>query len=192
MKDLNMQTIKSLSLETAPEASKSMLEAVQTKLGGFLPNLYASMAHSPAALQAMLGFGDAMNKASLPLTIREQIALAIAEENDCHYCRAAHTAIGKNAGLSEECTLKARRGIGTDDKAQAAIDLAREINSSRANLNPSSFEKARNSGLTDAEILEVLAATVQNIFTNYANHIINTDVDFPAAPRMAGCSCCNG
>lgn len=186
-----MQNIPALNLETAPADSKPMLEAVQKKLGGFLPNLYASMSHSPAALQAMLGFGEALGKASLPLPVREQIALAIAEANDCNYCRAAHTAIGKNAGLTEECTLKARRGIGTDAKAQAALDLAISINANRANLKQDDLTKARESGLSDREILEVLATTVQNIFTNYANHIINTDVDFPAAPKMAGCSCCN-
>jgi AhpD family alkylhydroperoxidase len=33
--------------------------------------------------------------------LREQIALCVGEANGCEYCLAAHTVIGKNAGLGE-------------------------------------------------------------------------------------------
>jgi AhpD family alkylhydroperoxidase len=33
---------------------------------------------------------------------REQIALAVAQANECDYCLAAHSAIGKMVGLTAE------------------------------------------------------------------------------------------
>jgi hypothetical protein len=40
--------------------------------------------------------------------------------------------------------------------------------------------------LSDAEIVEVIGNVVVNIFTNYVNHVANTDIDFPVVmPRMA-------
>ncbi len=43
----------------------------------------------------------------------------------------------------------------------------------------SSLNKLRNAGLTDAEIVETLAHVGLNLFTNYFNHVANTEIDFP-------------
>ena len=39
--------------------------------------------------------------------------------------------------------------------------------------------------LSDAEILEVIAAVALNIFTNYLNLAADTDIDFPLAAELA-------
>jgi hypothetical protein len=40
-------------------------------------------------------------------------------------------------------------------------------------------------GLGSRATLEVLANVVTNIFTNYANHLADTEVDFPKARALA-------
>ena len=42
----------------------------------------------------------------------------------------------------------------------------------------------RAAGLSDSQILEVLAIVVCNIFTNCVNALVKTDLDFPAAPAL--------
>ena len=69
---------------------------------GTIPNLARVQAHSPAALKAWMGLNATTQSGSLPARLREQIALAIAEANQCHYCLAAHTLLGGKAGLSED------------------------------------------------------------------------------------------
>ena len=44
---------------------------------------------------------------------------------------------------------------------------------------------ARDSGLSEADIVETVANVVANIFTNYLNHIAETDIDFPARRASA-------
>jgi alkylhydroperoxidase family enzyme len=40
-------------------------------------------------------------------------------------------------------------------------------------------ETLRAAGVSDQEIVEVIAAVAVNIFTNYFNHIAGTEIDFP-------------
>ncbi|WP_424984312.1 hypothetical protein [Microbulbifer sp. S227A] len=37
----------------------------------------------------------------------------------------------------------------------------------------------RLAGLTDADIVETVGNVAANIFTNYLNHVADTDIDFP-------------
>ena len=41
------------------------------------------------------------------------------------------------------------------------------------------LQAARDAGLSQADIVEVVAQVVANIFTNYLNHVAATDIDFP-------------
>ena len=88
-----MARIEPLTVETASNEGAQILSAIKDKIG-MIPNLYATMAHSPAALSAALAFGDAMGTSTLSPQVKEQLALAIAGANSCDYCASAHTAIG--------------------------------------------------------------------------------------------------
>ncbi len=79
--------------------TKALLDGVRKHLG-MVPNLMATLAHSPAALEAYLGLGQALGRGALDARTRESIALAVASENGCDYCAAAHTALGKGLGVT--------------------------------------------------------------------------------------------
>lgn len=164
--------------------AKELLDAVQAKLG-VTPNMMRTMAHSPAALEAYLTFSGALAKGALSAKVREELALAIAEANDCGYCAAAHTLLGQKAGLTVEQTLLARRGKGTDAKADAAIALARQIIERRGEVSDAQLAAARSGGLNEGEIAEVVAHVALNVFTNYFNRVAATVVDFPPIDAIA-------
>ena len=44
----------------------------------------------------------------------EQIAVAVANRNACDYCLAAHTALGRKAGVSGEALAAAQAGESAD------------------------------------------------------------------------------
>ena len=46
------------------------------------------------------------------------------------------------------------------------------------------FEAVRNAGFGDGEIAEMVAVVCLNLFTNYFNHVAQTDLDFPEAPKI--------
>lgn len=105
--------------------------------------------------------------------------MAIAKESGCEYCASAHTAIGKMHGVDGAELARNLEGKASDPKVQAAIDFALAIVAERGWVNDAQYAAAKNAGLSDAELIEILAITVTNLFTNYANHLFQTVNDFP-------------
>jgi uncharacterized peroxidase-related enzyme len=165
------------SAETTPEV-QAVLSAVHSSLG-IVPNLFRVAANSPAALNALVGLNGALAKGSLRVKVRESIALAVAQENGCDYCLSAHTALGKGAGLGDADIAAARAGKSANSHSEAILALAGEIVRQRGAVGSDALTRARASGVSDAEIVEIVAHVALNVFTNYLNIAADTDIDFP-------------
>ena len=173
-----MPRIAPTTIENAPETSKPILESINGALGR-VPNLLATFANSPSALLSYTKQKEALKAGSLGDELGESVAIAMATFNNCAYCASAHEAIGKMTGLSDEERELNRKGQASDPKAQAAINLAKSIVETKGWSNNEAFESAKAGGLNDSDILEVLAITMFNLYTNYANHFLETENDFP-------------
>lgn len=187
-----MTRLTALNPAEATGATKDMFDAIKGKLG-MVPNMMRTMAQSPAVLEAYLGFSGTLNK-TLSAGEREQIALAIAEENNCDYCASAHSVIGKMVGLAPDAILAARRGTAANAHQKAVIELAIAINKQRGKVSDAQLNAARAAGLTDAAIAEVAANVALNVFTNFFNNVAQTTIDFPKAEALAeahgaACNC---
>lgn len=178
-----MAGIKPLDPHTAMGRSKELLDPIAEKNGKTI-NIQRVLAHSPAALQAYLGISGALREGSLSPALRERIALVVAQENNCNYCLAAHTFLGARAGLSEEEILAARSGEAEGEKERAVVEFSRTLVRERANVGEEELQRLREAGLSEGEIVEIVANVLANIFTNYINHVADTPVDFPAAPVL--------
>lgn len=64
------------TLETAPAGSRPLLEGIRNAFG-FIPNLYAVFAESPAALQGALATAEAFSKSSLSSAEQQQRSTTI-------------------------------------------------------------------------------------------------------------------
>jgi uncharacterized peroxidase-related enzyme len=179
-----MPRIDAPTVETAPAASQPQLAAVKKQLG-VVPNLFRTVAHSPAALEGYLSLNGALAKGSLDAATRERIALAVAEFNGCGYCLEAHTYIGKNlAKLSDSEIESNRRGRSSDAKADAAVVFAAKVISARGHVSEADLLAVRAAGLTEADIIEIIAHVALNTLTNYINEVAGTIVDFPAVSAL--------
>jgi uncharacterized peroxidase-related enzyme len=158
--------------------AKTLLDAVKTKLG-IVPNMTRVMAAAPAALDGYLAFNGALAGGSLSAKVRELVALTVAEANLCGYCLSAHTAIGAKVGLSEKEIAAGRRASSSDPKTKAILGLARAVVIKRADVGQSQLEEARAAGVSQAEIIEVVANVALNVYTNYLNLLARTPIDFP-------------
>lgn len=179
-----MSRIAPVDPRTAPAPAKALLDAVQAQLGS-TPNFIRVLATSPKALEGFLGLYGAAAGFSLDKATQERIALAVAEGNACQYCVSAHTAIGRLAGLSSEEMLLNRRGGSGDAKAAAVVTFARALNENAGAVNTAEFEAARSAGLTDGEIVEVVAVVALNFFTNILGKSARVDIDFPKVALLA-------
>lgn len=183
-----MTRLPAILPETATGKSKTLLDAVQKKLGR-VPNLMRTLATAPAALEGYLSLSGALATGTLDAKTREQIALTVAEANLCEYCLAAHSAIGAMVGLTAEDVGKARQASAVTPRTDAILKLARNLVVHRGQLGDGELQAARRAGITDAEILETVAHVALNVLTNYTNLVAHTVVDFPAvAPAVADCS----
>ncbi|MFE6854708.1 carboxymuconolactone decarboxylase family protein, partial [Streptomyces sp. NPDC057674] len=109
-----MPRLPQLTVETADEEQRELLEGTLKQLGK-LPNLYAALANGPAALRGYLAMRQALVGGSFNARQREQLALFIAQHNDCTYCVSAHTLRGGKVGLSDRELLDTRHGTDAGD-----------------------------------------------------------------------------
>ena len=170
--------ITTLDPETTTGKAKELFNAVKAKLG-FIPNLIKVFGNSPATLQSYLSLGELTASGNFTNKFREQLALSIAEENDCDYCLSAHTAIGKMNGLSEEEIKASRKAEAANTKEQIGLELAKIITQNRGKVTDDELRAAKEAGYTDEDILEIVLNVVSNTLTNYVNHIADTEIDFP-------------
>ncbi len=173
-----MPRINPLDLDTAQGRARTLLEDVQKKYGR-TPNLLGTFANAPAALEAYLGFSGALAGGSLGADLREQIAVAVAGANSCGYCASAHTAIGKSLGVDDEELGANLRGVASDPKTQAALDFALVVVERRGWVSDEAVRNVRDAGYSDGELTEIIANVVFNIFSNYVDHVAQTEIDFP-------------
>lgn len=173
-----MSRLTPIQPDHATGKAKELLDAVQAKLK-ITPNMTKVMANSPAVLQGYLSFSGALAGGALDAKLREEIALAVAEQNSCQYCLSAHTAIGKMTGLTDAEIESARGGSATSPKHAAALQFARQLLAKQGRIVDADVDAVRRAGLTDGEIAEVIAHVALNIFTNYFNNAADVEVDFP-------------
>ena len=173
-----MARIKAIDPKTAEGRTSRLLDGVQQQLGA-VPNIFRTFAQSPAVLDFYLSQSQALAKGVLDSKLREQIAVAAAGVNSCNYCASAHTAIGKNLGLGEEELTENLNGRSRDPRTEAALAFTRRIIDVRGQVADDDLQSIRDAGFSEAEIVEIIANVGLNLFTNYFNHIADTDVDFP-------------
>ncbi len=176
-----MSRIKPINPTEATGKAKDLLNAVQSKIG-MTPNLMKTLANAPAALEAYLNFSGALAGGVLNAKFREQLAIAVAQANSCEYCLSAHATIGKMAGLTPEEIERSREAHAADAKLDAGLQFAQKLVVQRGLASDNDLAAVRQAGYSEAEITEIVAHVALNIFTNYFNHVAQTEVDFPRVP----------
>ena len=78
----------------ANSKTQELLAAVKKNMG-MVPNMIATMAQSPAVVQAYLKFNQSLAGGSLSAPLRQQISLTVSEADQCNYCLSAHSFLGK-------------------------------------------------------------------------------------------------
>ncbi len=173
-----MARIAPIDPATAQGKAAELLAGVGKALGA-VPNLMRTLAHSPAALQAYLGFGAALGTGKLTARVREQIALAVAGANNCEYCASAHAFLGGKLGVGAQEAQANLSATSSDPKVEAVLEFARQVVAKRGWVDDADVRRLRDAGYGDAELVEIIATVAVNIFTNYFNHVAQTEVDFP-------------
>jgi len=174
-----MTRITAIDSSTAQGQTKDLLDATQAQLGR-IPNLYACIAQSPAALDGYLALRGALGKGALSIPMRERIALLTAAINDCGYCVSAHTFRGAKIGLSSSELAATQDSQSEEPKSRAALQFVDALLQQHGQISNDDFAQVKAQGWSDAEIGEMVAHVALNVFSNYFNHVATPTLDFPA------------
>lgn len=168
--------------ETVSEGNQALFDALQGKLG-FVPNLYATFALSNNALGTYLALQSA--KSSINAKAREVVNLVVSQYNECRYCLAAHTALGKMNGFTDDQIIAIRKGAAPfDAKLDALAKLARNLVETRGHADAAAMDAFFAAGWTQENLVDVIMTVGDKIISNYLHAATDIPVDFPAAPEL--------
>lgn len=142
-----------------------------------IPNLLRTAAHSPIALEVLWRDGEAICRMPFSERQRTAVALRLAELNQCAYSLAEHGARGRDLGITEDEICKFRNGLSADLREQALLALTTKIYKDRGHNAGFAVALARQVGLTDAEIIEVVTMVAHYALTHYISSVAQTEVD---------------
>jgi uncharacterized peroxidase-related enzyme len=164
--------------QSAPVASRALLEGIERAFG-FVPNLYAVFAESPAALGGALAIFEAFSKSSLSATEQQLVMVAVSEANDCRYCVAAHSTIAKRMVKVDPALIDAarRRAPLADAKLDALVRFTRQIVEQRGTVSDAGLASFLGAGYTKAQVVEVLLGVGMKTFNNYVDHIAHVPLN---------------
>jgi uncharacterized peroxidase-related enzyme len=169
------------SFESATGATADIFGQIKKAIGS-VPNTFAAIgAHGPAALKAVLAADAVLALGNLSKRDQETIKLVISGVAGCDYCVAAHSLLGKLAGLKPEELKNIRDGKPTGDvKRDALVRFVRKLAATSGTVSDADFAAIKDAGYSDAQLVDISLAFATTVFTNVFNRINDTDIDFPA------------
>ena len=164
-------------LETAPEASKPLLENSQ-KAFGRLPGLHKVLAESPQAYEGYQLLHKLFTETDFNADELTVVWQAINVENECHYCVPAHTGIAKMMKVSEEITDALRNETALPNaKLEALRTFTVQLLRQRGNATPEQMQAFFDAGYGHRAVLDIILGMAQKTMSNYVNHLAKTPVD---------------
>ena len=168
---------------TAPEGAGETLLAVKGNYG-FIPNLHAIMAESPALVKAYALISQIFEETSFTDTEKQLVLLTVIHENTCDYCMAAHSTVAQMKKVPAAIIEALRDGRPLPDKKLEALrQFVRAVVKNRGHMTEAEVEAFLDAGYSRAQLFEVLVGVGMKTMSNYTNHIADTPLDAAFQPQ---------
>ena len=155
-----------------------VLDNMKARMGK-VPNAMTTLARSSAAFNGYHALKKALMMGSLTSRQREIVALLTAQENACQYCLSGHTQAAAAVGLNATDIINARTGKSDDKLDNAIATFAMKLIQQRGLVDDADLVVAREAGVDDSLMVEIVANVALNTLTNYNNRLADTEIDFP-------------
>lgn len=165
------------TLATAPGGSKPYL-ALAKRMFGEVPNLAATLAESPPAIEAYFALADLFSRSSLGPAEQQIVLLTASIEQDCHYCVAVHRHEAERAGVSADTiAMICERAPLAEARLEALRAFTTAIIRQRGQGCDAATATLLAYGFTRAALLDIVLGVSLKMFSNYVNHIAETPLD---------------
>jgi len=164
--------------ENVPEPARETVSEI-IDAWGFLPNLGAVMAESPAALDLLwAGYAALSAKATLSPVEQQLVCVVASRENGCGYRVAAHSTMALWAKMTPGVLRAAREGAEIDVSRLNALRVTTErLVRQRGWLSEADKEVFVAAGYQPGQLLEIIGWISMKLLTNYTNHVADPPVD---------------
>lgn len=171
------------TIESAPEGSATALRTLEQGLG-FVPNLAATMAESPALVTGFVDLRKTLAGGELTGVEREIVALAVSFENDCDYCVAAHSTFALMQEADEQAVSAAREGIAPEDPRLGALyRFTRSLVAKKGHVTDEETEALLEAGYSRGAVFDLVAQVGFTTLANFAHSIGKAPVDKAFEPQ---------
>jgi len=145
-----------------------------------IPNIMLGLAVSPAALKIQWDlFKSIFTNTNLPESIIFMILYTVAEANNCGYCSASNELSCRTLGI-DEATIKA---LVEDldhlnpQRVREIIRFAINVSQDPIGLVAEDYDRMRDAGISDAEIVEIIQIASLSNYTNTLTDALKIDID---------------
>ncbi|UTW05253.1 carboxymuconolactone decarboxylase family protein [Amphritea atlantica] len=165
------------TLETAPEASKPLLQNSIRNFGS-VPSLHGVMAESPVVLEAYQMLHKWFQESAFNAEELTVVWQTINVEHGCHYCIPAHAAIAKMMKVDDALTTALRNQQPMPSpQLQALHDTTLLIVRNRGRVSEDDIAAFYAAGYSQKHLLDIILGLAQKVMSNYINHLADTPID---------------
>jgi uncharacterized peroxidase-related enzyme len=116
-----MPSLPPLSNEQASSEAQALFQGIQSAFK-MVPNIFRTMGHAPAVLQATLAMNQAI-QGELDPKLRELAYLKASQVNRCGYCLHYHKGSGRRVGLTDAQV----ENLDRFEQSDAYSDLEKQV-----------------------------------------------------------------
>ena len=172
-----MLKLEPVPVENANDESKEALQSIAEK-NRFVPNLFGTFAHGPAALIGYVGMQNTYEMSSLSTADKHAVILAVCVANGGEYCVPAHSTLAAREGIDQSLVTRLRAGQLPDDiRLVALVNFTLRIVRNHGCVDRKDVNHFLRAGFSEVHIMDVILCVAVKTMSNYTNHIFEIDVD---------------
>lgn len=145
-----------------------------------VPNIDKILANSLPALKGTVNLmGDLYMGSSLPQPVVAMLLYSISLARSCQYCSSFHRLTCRMVGVDESMLAAVGNNLGsvTPERVQAIVAFGVKAAMSSNDLTDADFDKLRDMGISDSEIVEIVALSGMGVYLNIVADALKIEVD---------------
>lgn len=145
-----------------------------------VPNIDKILANSPPALKGTVNLmGDLYMGSSLPQPVVAMLLYSISLARSCQYCSSFHRLTCRMVGVDESMLAAVGNNLGsvTPERVQAIVAFGVKAAMSTNELTDADYDKLRDMGISDGEIVEIVALSGMGVYLNIVADALKIEVD---------------
>lgn len=163
-----------------PEVAEVFDEIKRVMEIPFVPNIMKSQGRSASALKGAWGaLSNVFLGTNLPMSLASMILYSIAAARNCEYCSAVHKMTCKTVGIDEDTLRALEKDLEalTPRRVQQIVKFAQKCASAPMTVTEEDYENVRAEGVSDEEIVEIIALAALGNYLDTLADAIRVDVD---------------